>query len=158
MADRHRRHALIRQLVQNRRIGSQEELGRLLEDFGVTCTQATLSRDLKHLGIARKNTDQGPVYVLDRRTQYIKALRKVVSMEITSVRHNGTLIVLRTLPGRAEGVAGYLDGVGHELILGTVAGDDTVFVAPSDTSRIEELVGDIRQLANLDLSSEDTAS
>ncbi len=155
MAHRHRRHALIKQLVQSGRIGSQEELGRLLEDYGVSCTQATLSRDLKHLGIARRNTDDGPVYQLDRRTQYIKALRRVVSMEITSVRHNGSLIVLRTLPGRAEGVAGYLDGVGHEDILGTVAGDDTVFVAPSSADRIETLAGAIRLLANLDLAEED---
>jgi len=140
------RHSLIKRFVQERQIGSQEELVGLLQEEGVECTQATLSRDLRDLGVVRKNTSGGPVYLLDRSTSYMDALRRVVGMEILGVRHNGSLVVIRTLNGRAEGVAAYLDQNGDQLILGTVAGDDTVFVAPVDPSNIEELVHQILQL------------
>ena len=150
MSNRARRRSLIKQLVQERRISSQDELARALEEHGVECTQATLSRDLRDLNVLRKTTRQGPVYVLDRSKQYMQALRKVVGMEMLQVEHNGALIVIRTLSGRAEGVAGYLDSWGNNNILGTVAGDDTVFVAPRDLSTIEELIQQIRALEQED--------
>jgi len=146
MTNRDRRRALIKRLVQDHRIGSQEELARLLEAEGVEVTQATLSRDLRDLSISRKNTADGPVYQLDRKAIYIEALRRVVGMEILDVRHNGSLIVVRTLAGRAEGVAGFLDSWGNPRLLGTVAGDDTVFVAPAAADCVNELVNDIRAL------------
>ena len=143
---RSHRHRLIKRFVLERQVGSQEELVGLLQQEGVECTQATLSRDLRDLGVVRKNTSGGPVYLLDRSTSYMDALRRVVGMEILEVRHNGSLIVIRTLTGRAEGVAAYLDSNGHQLILGTVAGDDTVFVAPVDLSNIDDLVQQIQVL------------
>ena len=143
---RSHRHTLIKHLVQEKQIGSQEELVGLLHKQGVHCTQATLSRDLRDLGVVRKNTNEGPVYLLDRSTNHIDALRRVVGMEILGVRHNGSLVVIRTLSGRAEGVAAYLDCNDDQQILGTVAGDDTVFVAPADVSEIEELTQHIRSL------------
>ncbi len=146
MTSRDRRRALIKRLVQEHRISSQDELARLLEVEGVEVTQATLSRDLRDLSISRKNTADGPVYQLDRKAIYIEALRRVVGMEILDVRSNGTLIVIRTLSGRAEGVAGFLDSWGNSKILGTVAGDDTVFVAPVDSDCVRELVDEIRAL------------
>lgn len=146
MADREHRRALIRALLQEHEIASQEELAQLLERRGVSCTQATLSRDLRDLGVAREQGGNGPRYRLDTRNRYLDMLRQVVGMEIQNVRHNGSLIVVRTLTGRAEGVAGFLDSMGNPDILGTVAGDDTVFVAPVDTSRTEVLAATIRAL------------
>lgn len=143
---RSHRHTLIKHLVQEQQIGSQEELVVLLHKQGVHCTQATLSRDLRDLGVVRKNTSEGPVYLLDRSADHIDALRRVVGMEILGVRHNGSLVVIRTLSGRAEGVAAYLDCNDNQQILGTVAGDDTVFVAPTDVSEIEKLTQHIRSL------------
>ena len=143
---RSHRHTLIKHFVQERHIRSQEELVGLLQQEGVGCTQATLSRDLRDLGVVRKNTNTGPVYLLDPSTDYVDALLRVVGMEILGVRHNGSLIVIRTLSGRAEGVAAYLDCNDDQQILGTVAGDDTVFVAPADVSKIEELTQHIRSL------------
>ena len=98
------------------------------------------------MGIIRRASAQGAVYVADKTTAYIQALKRVVGMEILNVRHNGAIVVIRTLAGRAEGVAAYLDNLGHDNILGTLAGDDTVFVAPVDLSNIENLVEDIRRL------------
>lgn len=148
MSDRHHRRALIRQLLQDHYIGSQEDLALLLEQHGVRCTQATLSRDLRDMGVFREQGPEGARYRLDHRARYMRALRQVVGMEIQGVAHNGALVVVRTLTGRAEGVAGFLDGWMNEDILGTVAGDDTVFVAPRDLSRCEALARAIRALAN----------
>lgn len=146
MTPRERRRSLIKRIIHENRIGSQEELVRLLAMHGVQCTQATLSRDLRDMNVVRRTTAAGPVYQADRSPAYLEALRRVVGMEIQNVRHNGSLLVIRTLAGRAEGVAAFLDGWGHGNILGTVAGDDTVFVAPCDTKRIDALADEIRGL------------
>jgi transcriptional regulator of arginine metabolism len=142
------RHSLIKRLVQSQEISSQEELVGLLAEKGVECTQATLSRDLRDLGVVRKNTNTGPVYLLDSTNSYLDALRRVVSMEIIGVRHNGSMLVIRTLAGRAGGVAAYLDQNKKDSILGTVAGDDTVFVAPVDIEKTEELLQQILALGD----------
>ena len=146
MTARERRRLLIKRLVQRSRIQSQDELVRLLEQEGISCTQATLSRDLRDLNIVRRNTARGPEYSLDRTPVYIDALRKVVGMEVLNVHHNQSLVVIRTMQGRAEGVAAFLDTWNNANILGTVAGDDTVFVAPSGTTQIAELAEQIREL------------
>ena len=147
MTQRQHRHILIRQLVQQQRIPSQETLLTLLAEQGVTCTQATLSRDLRLLGIHREVDSEGPRYRLDGRRQYLAALRKVVGMEIISVHENGSMIVIRTLQGRAEGVAAFLDGRNDPDILGTVAGDDTLFIAPRSIAVIPSLVQRLQSLA-----------
>ncbi|MCB9777025.1 MAG: arginine repressor [Alphaproteobacteria bacterium] len=137
---------MIRRLLQTHEVASQEDLGRLLLGEGVRCTQATLSRDLRDMGVVRVRGLSGPRYELDERARYMRALREVVGMEILDVRHNGQLVVLRTLAGRAEGVAGFLDALGDARVLGTIAGDDTVFLAPSDPSRCDDVVAMVQAL------------
>jgi transcriptional regulator of arginine metabolism len=148
MSDRSHRRALIGRLLQGEEVGSQEELLRLLADRGVVVTQATLSRDMRDLGVVRTRGPDGPRYTLDQRTRYMSALREVVGMEILDVRTNGQLVVLRTLPGRAEGVAGFLDALDQDDILGTIAGDDTVFIAPSSPDRCPAVVAAILALTD----------
>lgn len=146
MSDRLQRRAQIRRILQTREVGSQEELARLLAEQGIHCTQATLSRDLRDMGVARVGGRNGPRYELDQRARYLSALREVVGMEIIGVRSNGQLVVLRTLAGRAEGVAGFLDAHGNPDIIGTIAGDDTVFIAPSHPDRCGDIVAFIHAL------------
>lgn len=146
VADKRRRRALIRRLLQEEVVSSQDQLASLLESSGVRCTQATLSRDLRDMGVTRERGPNGLRYRLDHRARYMKVLRQVVGMEITAVHHNGAMVVIRTLTGRAEGVAGFLDGWDNPDILGTVAGDDTVFVAPASLDRCDALVDTIQAL------------
>lgn len=126
-----RRALIIRRLVREHRIASQEELLSLLEREGVDCTQATLSRHLRELGISRHATEEGPVYRASRERTWLEAMREVVGAEVHSIQHNDHLVVLRTLPGRASGVAAFIDRLERPEILGTIAGDDTLFVAPA---------------------------
>ena len=146
MHERDHRRALIRRLLQEHDVGSQEELLAFLEAQGVTATQATLSRDLRDMGVVREQGASGPRYRLDPRNRGLDMIRQVVGMEIQSVRHNGSMVVVRTLTGRAEGVAGFLDSWGNTDLLGSVAGDDTVFVAPVALDRTEALASAIRGL------------
>lgn len=138
----------IRTILQEQEVASQDQLVDLLAAEGIQVTQATLSRDLRDMGVSKKPGHGGAIrYQLDPKTRYLKMLRAVVGMEIQGVRHNGNLIVIRTLAGRAEGVAAFIDGRGHPLVLGTLAGDDTVLVVPVDITRLDELVADIQELA-----------
>jgi len=146
MNARQRRHLLIKHLVDRHRIGSQEELVQLLAEQDIPCTQATLSRDLRELNVARVHTPEGTYYRADPSARHVDMLREMVGMEILGIRHNGHMVVVRTLEGRAEGVAAFLDNMGHDNILGTLAGDDTVFVAPVDCTLTETLALDIRHL------------
>ena len=129
------RHFIIKEIIQTLPVGSQDELAQLLKKKQIKATQATLSRDLAELGVARIHTDNGMRYALGNGNEE-KIHTPLVTREVTSIEHNEVLIVIRTLPGRAPGVASYLDSLKSTDILGTVAGDDTVFVTPSSVKKI----------------------
>lgn len=124
------RHFAIKQVITHQAIGSQEELCKALQAAGFDVTQATLSRDLKELGIVRVSTPEGVRYVLHTESEE-RRLRPFIGYEVESIDSNESLIVVKTLPGRAQGVAEIIDGLHHPSILGTIAGDNTIFVTPS---------------------------
>jgi transcriptional regulator of arginine metabolism len=149
VSEKQKRRAAIRRLLLETVVSNQDQLVTLLNEAGLACTQATLSRDLRDMGVTRERTvDGGHRYVVDTRARYLTALREVVGMEILQVNHNGSMIVLRTLSGRAGGVAAYLDEQQDPRILGTLAGDDTVFIAPTDTAGIDSLMASICALTD----------
>ena len=134
---RSRRLALIAQLLSGQRFSSQEDLARALARAGTSVTQATLSRDLRNLGVIKRPDVEGKsayelpgpaVEALDRQRQLLD-LRAFVN----EVRVAQNLVVVRTPPGHANGVGRALDLAGLEGIVGTVAGDDTVLVIMEDT-------------------------
>ncbi|HLT28855.1 MAG TPA: arginine repressor [Myxococcaceae bacterium] len=135
MQARERRREAIRRLLSASPVGTQEELGALLEAEGFQVTQATLSRDLAALGAARVALpDGGTRYVLDEDAPPVLSLRGVGEM-VTAIDDNGHLVVVRTIPGAASLVGDALDGMRLRELLGTVAGDDTLFCAPSKGQR-----------------------
>jgi len=134
---RSRRLALIAQLLSGQRFSSQEDLARALARAGTSVTQATLSRDLRNLGVIKRPDAEGkPAYelpgpaleALDRQRQLLD-LRAFVN----EVRVAQNLVVVRTPPGHAHGVGRALDLAELEGIVGTVAGDDTVLVIMEDS-------------------------
>lgn len=132
------RHFAIKQIITHQIISSQDELCRALEKAGFTVTQATLSRDMKDLGIARVNTAAGHRYILHVESEE-RRLTSMIGYEIESIDSNETMIVIKTLPGRAQGVAEIIDSVHHPAVLGTLAGDNTIFVTPSSVAKIPEI-------------------
>ncbi len=139
------RHFIIKEIIQSQAVSSQEELALLLKKRGFDVTQATLSRDLAELGVARIHTNEGLRYSLNENNEEKKITPLVVG-EVVSVDHNEVMIVIKTLPGRASGVASYLDSLKNPQVIGTVAGDDTVFVTPTSVKKIAALEKFIKEL------------
>lgn len=144
--NKQQRQASIRQIISQRTIGSQEDLSEALREAGVEVTQATLSRDLKEMGIARVGTADGSRYIIPQGSEEIR-LRSFLSYEIVSIESNETLVVIRTLAGRAQGVAELIDHLQIPGMLGTIAGDNTIFVAPASRDAIETIKARLREEA-----------
>jgi len=140
------RRLALRQLLLAGRPGTQAELGRALAEQGFTATQSTISRDLKVLGAARVLRDDGD-FGYSLRTGPSGAFPGEM---IVSVQHNESAIVVRTRVGRAPAVGLELDAMGHDDILGTIAGDDTVLVIPRSITATSRLAEHLRRLAGLD--------
>ncbi|MDD8019005.1 MAG: arginine repressor [Bacteroidota bacterium] len=143
--NKQQRHFVIKEIIQSQAVSSQEDLASSLKKRGFDVTQATLSRDLAELGVARIHSDEGMRYSLNTKNEERKYSPLVVQ-EILSIEHNEVMVVIRTLPGRAPGVASYLDSLKHPSIIGTVAGDDTVFVTPASVKKILALEKFVKEL------------
>jgi transcriptional regulator of arginine metabolism len=145
MSAKTKRQNLIKELLNTKVIGSQEELARLLSKKNITATQATLSRDFAELGVVRTITENGIRYILNS-DEAGKQISKLVSYEIISIESNENLIVLRTLAGRAQGVAHFIDRMNKQEILGTVGGDDTVLIIPDRAKNIPVIIRMIKNI------------
>ena len=138
------RHFAIKEVIQSQPIPSQEELCIELKKRGFDVTQATLSRDLKELGVVRIHSEGGLRYALSAESEERK-MKSLIGFEVLSIDANEAMIVIRTLPGRAPGVASFLDALHHPHLLGTVAGDDTVLVLPSTIKKIGDALQEIKE-------------
>lgn len=127
------RQEMVRELIRSGRLGNQEELLALLRERGIRCTQATLSRDLHEMKVAKvPEGETGYVYVLPdhgiMRGSAEQLRVNYLADGFRDLRMSGNLAVIRTFPGYASSIAAVIDGAGAEEILGTVAGDDTILV------------------------------
>ncbi len=125
---RRRREAVAR-ILRGSRIATQEQLLEALRREGFRATQATLSRDLARLSARRATGPGGSWYEIDEAPP--ARATAAVSGLVSDVATNGSLVVIRTLPGSASAVARAIDLAHLPGVLGTIAGDDTVFVAPA---------------------------
>lgn len=122
----------IRQLIQQKEIGTQEALLHLLKNEGITTTQATLSRDLKTLKVA-KSWVQGLGYVYtipsdETAAAPIQFDSPVQVSGFLSVSFSHNLAVIKTMPGYASSIATIIDSLNFDEVLGTISGDDTILV------------------------------
>ncbi len=126
-------------------MSTQVELVQALRDQQFPVTQSTISRDLSRLGAVKARDGSGRVvYRMPDEQSAISPLPTAdLKGLLLNVQHNGSLIVIQTTPGSASLVAHQLDKTKPEGILGTIAGDDTIFVAPSSLLRINETIGAI---------------
>ena len=130
MTNKQDRQQAILQLIGSHQIASQEELKQLLATRGLVVTQATLSRDLRDLGVVRAPGEEGARYLLpemiaDESKPSLEGLLPQLFSRIDGV---GELLVLHTLPSGAQPVAEALDGQGWPEIIGTLAGENTVLI------------------------------
>ncbi len=144
--DKTRRQQAILSILEAQDIGSQDALAVALAEEEFSVTQATLSRDLRELGVARVPAAEGYRYTTpEAETGGAAAglgpdrLRVITSLEVTGVEANDMVIAIRTIQGRAEGVGAYLDELAIPEILATMAGDDTLIVYPRHTRLLAKL-------------------
>jgi transcriptional regulator of arginine metabolism len=130
MANKAERHSLILELIGAHDVGSQEDLRRLLARRDMAVTQATLSRDLRELGVARVPTGDGARYALPERLagEAIPSLEALLPQLFSSIDGVGELIVLHTLTSGAQPISEAIDAAGWREVLGTVAGENTILI------------------------------
>jgi transcriptional regulator of arginine metabolism len=149
------RHRTIRDLVARRPIRTQQELAALLRERGFRATQATISRDVGELGLVKAERDGVQAYALPERlieaeTSGEERLRAVLHDLPIEIREAGQLLVLRTLPGSAHAIAAALDRARWPEVVGSIGGDDTVFVAFSDRPGLSRVHRRLVELAGLE--------
>lgn len=145
----------IKKIISSKRIGSQDELLKILTGKGFEVTQATLSRDLKQLEVTKaSDTDGKCVYVLPE-SQESKSMTQANGF--VSLDFSGNIAVIRTKPGYASGMAYDLDRHEFAEILGTIAGDDTIMlILREETSRDEVCRSLARVIPDIDADDIET--
>ena len=137
----HRQQALLR-LVGEKRLATQLELVRALRAAGFPATQATVSRDIVELGLVKVAREGGHVYAPPAAIPAsggVERLRRFCADYPVEATQAGNLVVMRTPPGTANALAIALDTSGFPDIVGTIAGDDTVFAAVDSPARARSL-------------------
>lgn len=135
----------IKMIISSKDISSQEELLQALAQEGFELTQATLSRDLKHLKVAKAANMNGKyVYVLPNNIMYKRpndqsTSEMLMNTGFISLQFSGNIAVIRTRPGYASSMAYDIDNRDCPAILGTIAGDDTIMLVLHETVSHEEI-------------------
>lgn len=149
MSNKRERQNAILEMIDSRAVVSQEDLRKLLVQRGWDVTQATLSRDLRELRIARVPTAEGARYaVTDGSIEEARvALDTLLPQLYLRIDGVSEMAVLRTVPGGAQPIASALDGEGWPDILGTVGGDDTILIICRSVQGRERTVRRIKGMA-----------
>ena len=142
----------IREIIKANKIASQDELIKELSRKGFIVTQSTVSRDIKYLNLVKaRNYMQEEYYTIN--TKYVSDpssnIQKVKSkfrVNVISIDRAKNIIVIKTNPGEAQGVAATIDGMNFEEILGTVGGDDTIICVASSEDSAEKMVKLFKEL------------
>ena len=153
MKIKNKRLEALRLIISSRHVGSQEELMQALLDEGFTLTQATLSRDMKQLKVAKASTMGGDyIYVLPNETMYKRvstasSVREMMQVPgFLSINFSGNMGVIKTRPGHASAIAWSIDRSELPQLLGTIAGDDTIFIVIKEGCSRQEVIDALSQV------------
>jgi transcriptional regulator of arginine metabolism len=146
------RQRAIRDLVEQRPIRTQQELAAALRERGFRTTQATISRDVAELGLVKAGRGGTHAYAIpqllrEADTSGEDRIRTLLHDMPVEIRDAGTLLILKTLPGSAHPLAAALDRARWPEVAGSIAGDDTVFVAFADRGSLARVRRRLEQLA-----------
>lgn len=143
------RHAKILEIINSKPIETQEELAYELKNNGMNVTQATVSRDIKELKLIKVLGDTGRYkYATITHTENFisNKLVNIFSQTVLSVESIDNMIVLKTISGSAAVAAEAIDSLTFEGIVGTMAGDNTIFVLARSTEKAQELTGKMKKM------------
>ncbi|WP_153726455.1 arginine repressor [Heliorestis convoluta] len=145
-----KRHRTILHIIQTESIRTQDELAQHLRDRGMEVTQATVSRDIKELGlikvpVSKDESRYAPPAESGHQPSPSDLLFRMLRDTITQIDYSLNIIVVRTLPGHAHAVAAIFDSNPWPEVIGTVAGDDTILLVVKPPEAVEEVVERIGQ-------------
>lgn len=146
------RQEKIMEIITTRDIETQEQLLSALQESGFYSTQATISRDIRELHIVKELTRFGTyrytTNVKEVGSTFSGRLNTIFKECITGFDYSQNIVVIRTIPGLAGAAASAVDTMAMSFVLGTIAGDDTVFIVMRDSNAAAAFCSEIRQLLN----------
>ncbi|MDD4170660.1 MAG: arginine repressor [Syntrophomonas sp.] len=144
-----RRHFAIREILISERISTQEELCEALRSRGYKVTQATVSRDIKELSLVKIPDENGYRYAWPGahlpKNSYVR-MKRVFRDSVITLDSSENIIVIKTLPGAAQSIGSLIDSLENPHILGTVAGDDTIFLVVKTKELLVQVMEYFRKL------------
>ena len=144
-----KRHQKILELIGQYDIETQEELTGMLQEAGFSVTQGTVSRDIRNLNIMKVTGKNGKqkYAVFEREDLHISnKYRRVLSEGILRIDPAGNILVIKTVPGMAMACAAAIDSISLNGIIGSIAGDDTIFCAIADQAMVDDVISDMNQI------------
>ena len=146
------RQAKIMEIISTINVETQEQLLQELQDAGFRSTQATISRDIKELRIVKELTSLGTyrytTSVKEMPSTFSNRLNTIFRECVTRYDYAQNLVVIHTLPGLAGAAASAIDAMNMSVVVGTLAGDDTVMVVMRDSNAAAQFCGEISNLTN----------
>jgi len=147
-----KRQAKIMEIISCRNIETQEQLLAALQAEGFGATQATISRDIKELRVVKELTNMGTYRYttasVEMGNSFSTRLNTIFRECVVGVDYAQNIIVIRTLPGLASAAGSAIDAMSMSLVVGTLAGDDTVMVVMRDSNAAAAFYGEIKNLTN----------
>ena len=144
------RQSVILRIISEQEIETQSQLIEALREHGITSTQATLSRDMRELQLVKELGKDGRYHYAQsgrtKKSENEQRLRKIFKECVISYTVAQNLVVLKTLPGLANAACATLDTMQIENLAGTIAGDDTAFLAMKDTQSAIEFCREIDEM------------
>ena len=142
-----RRQKTILNIIASSNISTQQQLQKKLKDYGFAATQATISRDIKELSLIKTVSADGiykydiPSNIRDKGKSPLELLKTIFNEAVVSVSFAINIVVIKCNAGMAQAVCAKLDSADFESVVGTIAGDDTIFVVLKSESFAIEFVG-----------------
>lgn len=147
---KNKRQLKILNLIKNEVITTQEELVERLEEEGIKVTQATISRDIKKLGLIKIPDEDGAYkYALANQKSSSENkywLKKMFNNLVADIDYSDNIILLKTVKGTAGGLGEALDNANWQNIIGSVAGDDTLLLIIKPSDKTEDVYEDLKKL------------
>jgi transcriptional regulator of arginine metabolism len=138
------------EIISNRNVETQEQLLALLQDEGFRATQATISRDIKELRIVKELTSLGTyrytVANSEVGSSFSTRLNTIFRECVTGFDYAQNIIIIRTLPGLASAAGSAIDAMNMSMVVGSLAGDDTVMIVMRDNNSAAAFCGEIKNL------------
>ena len=144
------RQSKILEIIEREPIDTQEQLQQRLQEQGITCTQATISRDIKQLHLIKEPMGQGKyryaVSVQRNRLNVADKLRTIFRESIVSVDYAQNIVVIKTMAGLGNAAAAALDSMSIPYMVGSLAGDDTAMLVMRDTDSARSFCDEIHEM------------